>query len=87
MERRSKRLRTTSKPNYGVDLDSDTDIPDVGSEKATTAKRKSLTHSSEPKPKRVVRGRRGKLEQISRLPLDVLFEVILFWISRALDLS
>ncbi|KAG6894358.1 hypothetical protein C0992_006459 [Termitomyces sp. T32_za158] len=77
MERRSKRLRTTSQPNYSVDLDSDADIPDpdAKSEKATKAKRKSLPKVKEPKPKRAVRGRRGKLEQITRLPLDILFEI------------
>ncbi|KAG6873373.1 hypothetical protein C0995_016482 [Termitomyces sp. Mi166 len=77
MERRSKRLRTASKPNYSVDIDIDidSDAADPALKKGTKVKKKSSVKAGESKPRRVVRGRRGKLEQISQLSLDVLFEI------------
>ncbi|KAG6813335.1 hypothetical protein H0H92_011883 [Tricholoma furcatifolium] len=78
MERRSKRIRAAPEPKYNLYLDSDDSGADSeGSFKAPKTKkpRKSATDAGGSKSRRMVRGKRGKLEQMAELPLDVLFEI------------
>ncbi|KAG6850403.1 hypothetical protein H0H93_013628 [Arthromyces matolae] len=76
MQRRSKRLRTAPQPDYGPDSDDDTpDSLDASFKSTSRAKSKNSTVSTIDKGKRTVRGRRGQLETVFQLPLDVLFEI------------
>ncbi|KAG6913438.1 hypothetical protein DXG01_006821 [Tephrocybe rancida] len=74
MQRRSKRVRTAPDPqSAGVDPGSNVDIQGATSSKKV--RKKAAADADGSKPKRVVRGRRGQLEQMSQLPLDILFEI------------
>ncbi|KAG6873374.1 hypothetical protein C0995_016483 [Termitomyces sp. Mi166 len=77
MQRRSKRLRAAPELNYNIDSDdNDVDkatIPEIPS-KASKVKR-STVEDGGSKLRRTVKGKRGRLEEISQLPLDILFEV------------
>ncbi|KAG5651506.1 hypothetical protein H0H81_008400 [Sphagnurus paluster] len=73
MQRRSQRilLTTSSKPVY-VDESDSGGVSDY--ESPPPRKTRKISHSGASKTK-TIRGRRGKLQSIMEMPLDILFEI------------
>jgi hypothetical protein len=74
--RRSARLQITTPAPVGADTGSDIEDHETASSGPRKRARKSQV-SGEQTPAKVARGKKGKLENMARMPLEVLFEVCL----------
>ncbi|KAH0584489.1 hypothetical protein J132_04007 [Termitomyces sp. J132] len=79
MKRRSKRLRSAAGRDGSVNINiDDHDVDKVATLSDVASKKGSkVEKSTESSRLRRVKGRRGQLEEISRMPLDILYEIFL----------